>query len=66
MLGPVCVVSLLVYIFLLGKLSPLMLREIKKNNWYFLSFLLVKLGICSCGCFLLVFLKHYFFAFSRV
>jgi hypothetical protein len=35
MLGPVCVASLLVYVFSLGELSPLILRDIKEK-WLFL------------------------------
>ena len=66
MLGPVCVASLLVYVFLLGELSPLMLEKLKKSNCCFVLFLLLKLGFCSCGCLLLGLLKDYYLAFSRV
>ena len=48
MLGPVYVSSLLVYVFW-GKLSSLMLRDIKENNCYFLLFLLLEVELCLCG-----------------
>ena len=45
MLGPVCVDSLLVYVFLLGELSPLMLREIKEKKLLLPVIFVVKVGI---------------------
>ena len=36
------------------------------ENCFFLLFLLLELGFCSCGCLLLSLLKDYFLAFSRV
>ena len=54
-------VSLCLFI---GGLSPLILRDIKENNFWFLLFLLLELGFCICGCLLLGVLKDYFLAFS--
>jgi hypothetical protein len=44
MLGPVCVASLLVFLFI-GELSPLMLREIKEKQLLLPVIFVVKVGI---------------------
>ena len=65
MLGSVCVASQLVYVFI-GELSPLILRDIKEMYCFFLLFLLFEFAFCFFGCLLLVLLKDYFLAISRV
>ena len=45
MLGPVYVTSLLVYVFLLGELSPLILRDIKENQLLLPVIFIVRVGI---------------------
>ena len=45
MLGPVCVASLLVYVFLLGELSPLILRDIKEKSLLLPVIFVVRVGI---------------------
>ena len=62
MLGPVCVASLLVYVFFIGELSPLMLREIKEK-YLLLPVIFLKLGFCSCGFLLLGFCRITFLLF---
>ena len=63
MLGLVYVSSLLVYVFFFtGKLSPLMLRDIKEKR-YFLLFLLLGVELCLCGYLLLGLLRDYFLLF---
>jgi hypothetical protein len=49
----------------IGKLSSLMLRDIKKSDCYFLLFLLLEVELCFCGFLLLGLLKD-FLLFSRV
>jgi hypothetical protein len=44
MLGHVCVASLLVSVFLLGELSPLILREIKEKHLLLPVIFAVKVG----------------------
>ena len=51
MVGPVCVASLLVYVFI-GELSLLILRDIKEKT-LLLLILFLKLAFSSCGCLLL-------------
>ena len=63
MLGPVCVASLLVYVFVLGN-SPLMRRGIKEKLLLPVIFI-VKVGVLFLW-LLLGLLKDYFLAFSRV
>jgi hypothetical protein len=51
----------------IGKLSPLILRDIKGNDCCFLLFLLLEVELCLCGYLLFGLLKEdYFVAFSRV
>jgi Na+/pantothenate symporter len=66
MLGPVYVSSLLIYVFLLGELSPLILRDILKKQLVLPVFLLLELELCLCDYLLLGLLKDYFCGFSRV
>ena len=56
-------VSLCIFI---EQLNPLMLRGVKKNDCYFLLFLLLEVELCLCGYLLLGFLEDYFLVFSRV
>ena len=50
-----------------GELSPLMLRDIKESDCYFLLFLLLEMELCLCAYLLLGLLKEdYFLAFPRV
>ena len=55
-------ISLCVFI---GELSPLILEILRNSNFYFLLFVLIELGFCSCCYLLLGLLKDYFLAFSR-
>ena len=45
MLDPVCVASLLVYVFFIGELSPLILREIKEKRLLLPVIFVFKAGI---------------------
>ena len=45
MLGPVYISSLLVYVFLLGELSPLILRDIKEKSLLLSVIFVVRIGI---------------------
>ena len=45
MLGPVCVASLLFYVFFIGELNPLILIEVKKKQLLFPVIFVVKVGI---------------------
>jgi hypothetical protein len=45
MLVPVCVSSLLVYVFFIGEFSPLILRDIKEKKLLFAIIFVVKVGI---------------------
>jgi hypothetical protein len=51
MLGPVCVASLLVYVFLLGNWLHWYLEILTESNYCFLLFLLLELGFCSVAVF---------------
>jgi hypothetical protein len=56
MMDPIFTSILWLYVFLLGNLSPLMLRD-TNNKWLLIpvTLMLVVLGVCVCVCVLLLF-----------
>ena len=65
MLGPVCVASLLVYVFFIWVLRPLILRNIKEKSLLLPVIFVVRIGILFMWLSSLGLLKDYFLAFSR-
>jgi hypothetical protein len=55
-----------VYVFFIGELNPLMLRDIRKSDCYSMLFLLLEVELCLSGYLLLGLLKDYFLAFFLV
>ena len=60
-----CIQSIILCLFI-AEMSPLILRDIKKNDCCFLLFLLLEVELCFCGYLPFCLFRDYFLDFSRV